>query len=354
MLADYVLMPPEVNSARIYAGPRSVSLWAAASAWDLLAAELASAASAFQSTVSTLTSGAWQGPASMTMAAAAAPYVAWLTASSANAEVVATSARLTAGAFEAAFTATVPPAVVAANRTLLATLIATNILGQNTAAIAATEAEYAEMWAQDVAAMTGYDGGATAAEAGWTPFGTPPMTLTDVPAPTFTPLSQQLFSSLSQTLSNTASKLQMLSAPAQLAMEPLNMAMGQVMTGTNPLTSGAAAGVPALGPGLVTQVGPVAGGASTVQLAGRAVSAGVGHAASVGPLSVPPSWPTAAPAAPSTPAAATASGTGMGDAAPAGPRMPSLPSMGMPGRGIGAVTPAVAAARHGAARQVRG
>ncbi len=36
------------------------------------------------------------------------------------------------------------------------TLIATNLLGHNTPAIAATEAQYVEMWAQDVAAMFGY------------------------------------------------------------------------------------------------------------------------------------------------------------------------------------------------------
>ena len=53
---------------------------------------------------------------------------------------------------------TVPPAVIAANRTLLMTLIATNVLGQNTAAIAAAETDYAEMWAQDVGAMYGYAG----------------------------------------------------------------------------------------------------------------------------------------------------------------------------------------------------
>ena len=37
------------------------------------------------------------------------------------------------------FAATVPPPVIAANRALLAMLIATNFLGQNTPAIAATE-----------------------------------------------------------------------------------------------------------------------------------------------------------------------------------------------------------------------
>jgi PPE-repeat protein len=42
-------------------------------------------------------------------------------------------------------------------------LLATNFLGQNTAAIAATEAQYAEMWAQDAGAMYGYAGASAAA-----------------------------------------------------------------------------------------------------------------------------------------------------------------------------------------------
>ena len=42
--------------------------------------------------------------------------------------------------------------MIAANRTQLVSLVATNFLGQNTAAIAATEAHYGEMCAQDAAA----------------------------------------------------------------------------------------------------------------------------------------------------------------------------------------------------------
>jgi PPE-repeat protein len=57
MLPDFVLLPPEINSARMYAGPRSGSMWAAAAAWDGLAAQLGSSASSFQSTVSSLTGG---------------------------------------------------------------------------------------------------------------------------------------------------------------------------------------------------------------------------------------------------------------------------------------------------------
>src|SRR5271156_3318958 len=78
-------------------------------------------------------------------------------------------------AYEAAFSATVPPPIIAANRSSLAALVATNIVGQNTPAIAATEAQYAEMWAQDAAAMYGY-AGASAAATTVTPFNPPPPT----------------------------------------------------------------------------------------------------------------------------------------------------------------------------------
>ncbi|MCA2246100.1 PPE family protein, partial [Mycobacterium sp. WUMAC-067] len=54
-------------------------------------------------------------------------------------------------------------------------LVATNILGQNTPAIAATEAQYAEMWAQDAAAMYGY-AGSSAVAAQLVPFTAPPST----------------------------------------------------------------------------------------------------------------------------------------------------------------------------------
>jgi PPE-repeat protein len=51
---------------------------------------------------------------------------------------------------------TVPPPVIAANRSVLMALIGTNFLGQNTPAIMATETQYMEMWAQDAAVMYTY------------------------------------------------------------------------------------------------------------------------------------------------------------------------------------------------------
>lgn len=60
-----------------------------------------------------------------------------------------------------ATSAALPPKAVVANRTLLMTLIGTNFLGHNTPTIAATEAQYEEMWAQDVAAIFGYAASST-------------------------------------------------------------------------------------------------------------------------------------------------------------------------------------------------
>ena len=97
------------------------------------------------------------------MTAAAGTYVEWLSATAAQAEETAAQARAAAAGYEAAFAMTVPPPEIAANRSLLAVLVATNFLGMNTPAIAATEAQYAEMWAQDAVAMYGYAGSSAAA-----------------------------------------------------------------------------------------------------------------------------------------------------------------------------------------------
>jgi PPE-repeat protein len=174
---DFGIYPPEINSGRMYTGPGSGPMLAAAQAWGSLADELYTAASAYQSVVSELTSGVWSGPSSTAMSSAGATYVEWLSATAAQAEETATQARAAAAGYEAAFAMTVPPPEIAANRSLLAVLVATNFLGMNTPAIAATEAQYAEMWVQDAVAMYGYAGSSAAATA-LTPF-TPPHQNTD-------------------------------------------------------------------------------------------------------------------------------------------------------------------------------
>jgi PPE-repeat protein len=171
---DFAMLPPEINSARMYAGAGSGPMLAAAMAWEGLAAAMNSAASSYQSEIAALTAGPWLGPSSTLMAAAAAPYVAWTRTTAAQAEQAANQAKAAAAAYETAFAETVPPAAIAANRSLLLALVATNIFGQNTPAIATTEAQYAEMWAQDAGAMYGY-AGASASATTLTPFTSPPQ-----------------------------------------------------------------------------------------------------------------------------------------------------------------------------------
>jgi len=122
-----------------------------------------SAAANYGSVVAGLTSESWFGPSSVSMSAAVAPYLEWLSATATQAEQAGTQGYAAATAYESAFAMTVPPALVAANRAELARLQATNVFGQNTAAIAATEAQYGEMWAQDAAAMNGYASASSAA-----------------------------------------------------------------------------------------------------------------------------------------------------------------------------------------------
>ena len=174
-MIDYGALPPEVNSGRMYAGAGAGPMLAAATAWDVLAGDWSSTAAAFESTVLDLTAGPWRGPSATSMAAAALPFTLWLKATAAHAEQAALQAKAAVAAYEAAFAMTVPPALVAANRAQLMLLVATNFFGQNTAAIAATEAHYAAMWAQDAAAMYTYAGSSQAARQ-VSQFSAPPQT----------------------------------------------------------------------------------------------------------------------------------------------------------------------------------
>ena len=153
---SFMMFPPEVNSGLMYSGAGSGPLMAAASAWDELAADLEATAAAYQTVLGQLIEVTWLGPTSARMAAATAPYVGWLADTAGQAAQTSAQARFAAAAYESAFASTVPPAVIAANRALLAALVATNFLGQNTPAIAATEMHYVEMWFQDGLTMDTY------------------------------------------------------------------------------------------------------------------------------------------------------------------------------------------------------
>lgn len=179
---SFQVLPPEINSGQLFTGEGAGPMLTAAAAWDDLAAELGSTAASFSSVTSDLAGAAWQGPTSAAMMAAAAPYAGWLSSAGTAAEQAAGQARAAAAAFEAAQAAIVHPGAVAANRTRLVSLVLSDLLGQNAPAIAAVEAEYERMWAQDVAAMAGYHDAASAAVSALTPFTRPPANLGGVPA----------------------------------------------------------------------------------------------------------------------------------------------------------------------------
>ncbi len=340
---DFAALPPEVNSGRMYTGSGSGSMLAAAAAWDGLAAQLRSTAASYSSVVSGLTAD-WLGPSSTAMAAAAGPYAGWLNVSAAQAEQTAAQARAAAAAYETAFAATVPPPVIVANRAQLASLVATNIFGQNMPAIAATEARYADMWAQDAAAMYGYAGQSSTASQ-LTPFTSPPQTTDPGSAAAQSAAATRVAGASTQSglvrpMSAVPSALQALAAPAAADTTPLDTLLNDLIPaaiGLEVLAAVSAASRPATN-SLVTATfgfGLAAQGFSTGELpvplvpgilyppvadlatagpvaAGSAVSAGVGEAGLVGSLSVPPSWAVATPAV--RLAATVLQGTGPGAA----------------------------------------
>jgi PPE-repeat protein len=272
---------------------------------------------------------------------------------------------------------TVPPAEIAANRALLLMLVATNFFGQNTPAIMATEALYGEMWAQDAAAMYGYAGASLAASA-MDPFTAPKETTTNASG------AAGALASVTQaagTGAQTVSQLSTATAPGGLqwvvssatsssgATSPLSsltsstsssstaLAVGQGLTsGATSSASMLTSGIAMLGsPGsLMKSFGTTAGtfangfpmfksslnmGASAWGSPGGAVSAATGRAASLGVLSVPQGWTSAAPAF-----------SQVASALPAGGGVPATPApvSGAPAGPIGA--PLAQTAEQGVAR----
>lgn len=368
---DFGSYPPEVNSGRMYAGAGSGPFLAAAEAWAALAAGLQLAANSFQSVVSALTAGPWLGPSSASMSAAAASYAAWLRVTAAQAEETSAQAKVAAAAYQTAFSATVPPPIVAANRSQLMILIATDVFGINTPAIAATEAQYAEMWAQDAAAMYGY-AASSASSTSLTPFNPPPQTTNPeglanqaaaVPA---NGIAGTVASKVQQAFSAVPSALQSAAAPAAATDDPLFLL--SLLADLSALTFGVSAGVATIGIGVpaavlgivnlpvavystlvglhsdevlsdlddveafpgseVAPVKPLPSPPLNLQagaVPAQRLSAGLGEANAVGALSVPAAWTAATPAVrpvayslpalggtPSGAAAAPAAGAGTG------------------------------------------
>ena len=343
-MLDFGALPPEINSARMYTGPGSGPMMAAAAGWDGLTAQLEMFAARYSALFSELHDESWSGASSAAMAAASARYVAWVTTTAQAAEQAASQARSAAGAYEAAFAATVPPAVVAANRALLAALVTTNFFGQNTPAIAATEAGYAEMWAQDAAAMYAYAGSASSA-ADLDQFSQPPPTTTSAgqsaqgttvsqAAATSAEHSQaavsQLMSALPQQLQSLASGGSTNASAADTSASSIVTAFSDINTLAGPLTPAyqltyatfqmgqflqgvAQSSTQAkLLPEMIAPLGSASSAAQTVTPQGFSgtVLASAARAVPIGGFSAPPNWSAATSATAPTAEPAAAAETG--------------------------------------------
>jgi PPE-repeat protein len=335
----FEVFPPEINSGLMYTGPGAGPMAAASAAWDALADTLYLSATAYSMAIADLTA-TWLGPSSQSMAAAAATYVAWISATADQALQTGAQAKAAVAAYEAAFAMTVPPPVIAANRALLLALIATNFFGQNTPAIMATEAQYFEMWAQDAAAMYGYAGASSVAST-VTPFTAPPDTTSPsgavgmatavtqaaatpvgTTAQLVTPLTSTAAPSVLQAAASTAtstmtSPLSALTASTSTSSSTTVATATSLASGSTSTASMLTSAVSALGSSgsLSNPVGSAAGvlgggfpmfkssldigatsGVGAWNSSGSAVSAVTGRAASLGALSVPQGWTSAAPA----------------------------------------------------------
>lgn len=348
---DFALLPPEINSVRMYVGPGSGPILAASAAWDGLAGELEMALASYSSAVTGLAAH-WQGPSSVAMTTAAAPYLQWIGTTAAQAEQTAVAAKAAAVAYETAFVATVPPPVIAANRSLLMSLVATNFLGQNTPSIMATEAIYLEMWAQDAAAMFGYAGAAATATTALTPF--------TAPQPNTNPagLVGEAGAATQAESSSAASNVQaVLSQLSSAASGPLSTLVPSTTDGSSLLSSGASVGmsVGSLLPSLSSATGVDGGvtallpgtsggvGSATAMLSSTgstgigsstgSVAAAMNRAVPLGGLSVPQTWATSVPTV--NPAATTLANAGTAATAPTGPggMLGGVPLAGTAARG---------------------
>ncbi|WP_264956435.1 PPE family protein, partial [Mycobacterium kiyosense] len=293
----------------------------------------------------------------------------------AQATAAALQARAAATSFEAALTATVHPLAVEANRVSLATLVATNFLGLNTPAIFATEFDYVEMWAQDVAAMLGYHSGATAVAQSLTPFSVPPLdlaglastvnanvvgfatsasaALSPVAAGATALVSEVQSAAAAVPVSTLMSVAQVGAYPASMLIGPL-MQLGQTANAGTAGLAGAATGLADV-PKFVGDTMPAAGSLGGGGL-GAGMSGSLGQARLVGAMSVPPTWEGSTPKGMTTSAmqglGAMPNAAAAAQAAPTGGGMPMMPMPMGGGAGGGAGMPGGPLGRGGASPHV--
>jgi PPE-repeat protein len=283
---NFATLPPEINSGRMCEGPGSGSMAEAATAWERLATRLYNAAADYRAVTAKLA----------LINEAVAPYIDWLIATAAYAEHAATRAAAAASAHEAALAAMVPLPVINANRAQRRSLAIRNCLGQTSPAIADADAHYEQMWASDAAAMHAY-AGAAADAATMTPFASPPAAAVPAGPGTATTWAvksaPELVSAGRRVMTTIPEALQSLSLSPQTTFDVSLRAATSSLSRLSSLSAPSGAAISHLNSlnkaAALRWLLPNQGGAR-----GATVIAGLGRGTSIGGLSVPQAWATAA------------------------------------------------------------
>lgn len=175
MVAQYWGLTPEVNAIRLTTGPGATAMVPVIAGYQAAGITHMQQGAQMLSTAAVTATGSWQGHGGTAMMAAAVPKSEWQIEAGAHAEKAGALIGQAAGAHATAVAATIPHPVVIANRIREATLQATNIIGQNTPAIAQADVEYGEYWSQNAAAMTSYATAAAGIASGLSVPLRPPM-----------------------------------------------------------------------------------------------------------------------------------------------------------------------------------
>ncbi|KBS91716.1 PPE family protein PPE57 [Mycobacterium tuberculosis UT0006] len=149
------MIPAEYISNIIYEGPGADSLFFASGQLRELAYSVETTAESLEDELDELDEN-WKGSSSDLMADAVERYLDWLTKHSRQILETAYVIDFLAYVYEETRHKVVPPATIANNREERRRLIASNVAGVNTPAIAGLDAQYDQYRAQNIAVMNAY------------------------------------------------------------------------------------------------------------------------------------------------------------------------------------------------------
>lgn len=149
------MIPAEYISNIIYEGPGADSLFFASGQLRELAYSVETTAESLEDELDELDEN-WKGSSSDLLADAVERYLDWLTKHSRQILETAYVIDFLAYVYEETRHKVVPPATIANNREEVHRLIASNVAGVNTPAIAGLDAQYQQYRAQNIAVMNDY------------------------------------------------------------------------------------------------------------------------------------------------------------------------------------------------------